>query len=213
MQFLGASVVDMGSSFPTTDRTVQKMVHGLEIMSWWYFDSRFLRTDFLWRWICSCPSKMNTSIGSESEIPADGDTRKKETIFPLASLWIGKMRIVAAFSKKAFLFPHFIFCSFFIYSNIFQEFGMPGGWRGTSSYNSQIRNSKMKKKTFNCFPQFNWLLSFNPAFGSFWDGEFKWDQGLSFYHSSISVPQPNESKTWFMLLPLPKFLITCSGQG
>lgn len=70
---------------------------------------------------------------------------KRETIFLLASLGIGKIKVVAAFSKTAFLFSHLVFCFLFPEQHLSCTW-CPGGWRETSSYKSQIRSSKMKKK-------------------------------------------------------------------
>lgn len=52
---------------------------------------------------------------------------KRETIFLLASLGIGKIKVVAAFSKTAFLFSHLVFCSFFFQSNTFHVLGVSWG--------------------------------------------------------------------------------------
>lgn len=88
-QFLWASGVDMGSSFPTIDRTVQEMVHGLKIMSWSYFDSgfsEFFQTDFFSdNESLTTLLKWNSSIGNEFETPPEGNTRVKKSPF---SSWL-----------------------------------------------------------------------------------------------------------------------------
>lgn len=116
----------MNSSFPSTDRIIQKKVHGLEITSWSYLDSgfsEFFQTDFWWRWISYHPSKTKFIYWKW-----DRNTKvlkitpgEKRDHFPLGFSWNRKDE---GDGKRAFLFSHLVFCSFFFQSKTFHIFGV-----------------------------------------------------------------------------------------
>lgn len=141
-----------------------------------------------------------------SLLPLEGSTREKKR--PLSSWFLLEWERWRWWqpSAREHLFSQT--CSFFLQSNIFHVFVVLGVEEGLGLTKDRLELATWREKNpFNSFPQFSDFSHSALLLNSSEIGEFKWDQELSLYDSSISVHQLNTSlKRWFMLCPLPVLL-------
>lgn len=164
---------------------------------WFFSDNESLTTLLKW----------NSSIGNEFETPPEGNTRVKKSPF---SSWLLLEQERWGWwqpSAREHLFSHTWF-SALSSSRAKCVFGVLGVEEGCPLTKARLGLTKWRKNpSFNSFPQFSDFSHSALLLNSSETGEFKWDQELSLYDSSISVHQLNKSlKRWFMLCPLPILL-------